>query len=154
MKSVVLIALGVVFVVAALLWARSANYRRRFLNNLEHDVDDAVEDSAYNLAQSAFRKEAHSAFLYAMLAVASFLTATSDDDRVAVAFALAGIPALISISWSRTAVAEARLSRQRFFLERRAEEALQQDDFAPKAWAARLAPDLSLIHISEPTRPY
>ncbi len=141
MKTVVLVGLGLVCLVAAFSWARSARYRLRFLNNVEHDADDAKEDSAYRLAQSAFRKEAHSAFLYGALSIAALATAATDDDRVAMIFALAGIPAVISIVWSRGAVREARLSRQRFFLERRAEEALQQEDFAPKAWAARLAPD-------------
>ncbi|MGI9607053.1 MAG: PP2C family protein-serine/threonine phosphatase, partial [Acidimicrobiales bacterium] len=141
MKTVVLVVLGLVCLVAAFLWARSARYRLRFLNNLEHDADDAKEDSAYQLAQSAFRKEAHSAFLYSTLSVAAFATAASDDPAVTTIFALAGIPAIISIVWSRGAVREARLSRQRFFLERRAEEALQQEDLAPKAWASRLAPD-------------
>jgi serine phosphatase RsbU (regulator of sigma subunit) len=141
MKTVILVGLGIVFLVAAFGWARSARYRRRFLNNVEHDVENTQEDSAYRLAQSAFRKELHSALLYGALSFASFLTATSDDDRVAMVFAIAGVPALISIYWSRGAIREARLSRQRFFLEKRAEEALQQEDFAPKAWASRLAPD-------------
>ena len=141
MKAAVLIGLGLVCVVAAIGWARSARYRRRFLANVEHDAENASQNSAYRLAQSAFRKEVHSALLYSILAFAAFATAASDDERVPMVFALAAIPAFISVVWSRGAVKEARLSRQRFFLERRAEEALQQEDFAPKAWAARLAPD-------------
>ncbi len=141
MRTVVLVGLGLVCLVAAFGWARSARYRLRFLTNLEHDPDDAIEDSAYRLAQSAFRKEAHSVFLYGALAVASFAGAIWGNDEVAMVLALAAIPAVISIIWSRGAVREARLSRQRFFLERRAEEALQQEDLAPKAWASRLAPD-------------
>jgi serine phosphatase RsbU (regulator of sigma subunit) len=141
MKAAVLIGLGLVCVVAAIGWARSARYRRRFLANVEHDAENASQNSAYQLAQSAFRKEVHSALLYSILAFAAFASAASDDERVPMVFALAAIPAFISVVWSRGAVKEARLSRQRFFLERRAEEALQQEDFAPKAWAARLAPD-------------
>ena len=142
MESWLLIALGVICSVAAIGWARSARYRRRFLNNIDHDEANPQEDSAYRLARSAFNKEAHSAVLYAALAAASFFNAVSDDPRAPVAFALAAaIPALISVNWARNAVREARLSRQRFFLEKKAEEALEQDDFAPKAWAARLAPD-------------
>ncbi len=141
MKTVVLIGLGIVCVVAAISWARSARYRRRFLTNLEQDADNPLQEGALSLARSAFRKEAHSAILYSVLAAAAFFTAFSDDDRVAMVFAVAAAPALVSVYWSRGAVQEARLSRQRFFLERRAEEALQQEDFAPKAWASRLAPD-------------
>ena len=47
-------------------------------------------------------------------------------------FALAAVPAVISIVWSRNAVREARMSRQRFFLERRAEEALEQENLRPE----------------------
>ncbi len=141
MESPVLIALGIICVIAAVGWARSARYRRRFLSNVDHDADNPQGDAAYQLARSAFNKEVHSAALYAVLAGAAFFNAISDDPRAPVVFALAAIPALISVYWSRTAVREARLSRQRFFLEKKAEEALEQDDFAPKAWAARLAPD-------------
>jgi len=141
MTTAVLVGLGLVCLVAAFSWSRSARYRRGFLKNLDHDSENALEDTAYELAKSAFRKEAHSAVLYAVLAFASFVTAASEDGRLSTFFALAAFPAIISIFWSRGAVTEARLSRQRFFLERRAEEALQQDDFAPKAWSTRLAPE-------------
>ncbi len=141
MRAAVLIGLGLVCVVAAIGWARSARYRRRFLSRIEHDAENPQEDAAYRLAQSAFRKEVQSAALYSILAVAAFFTAASTDERVPMVFAFAAIPAFISVVWSRGAIREARLSRQRFFLEKRAEEALEQEDFAPKAWAARLAPD-------------
>ncbi len=141
MRAAVLIGLGLVCVVAAIGWARSARYRRRFLANVDHDTENPQEDAAYQLAQSALRKEVQSAFLYIVLAGASFATAASTDERVPMVFGLVAIPAFVSVLWSRNAVKEARLSRQRFFLEKRAEEALQQEDFAPKAWAARLAPD-------------
>jgi serine phosphatase RsbU (regulator of sigma subunit) len=141
MKTAVLIGLGLVCVIAAFGWLRSARYRLRFLRNIEHDPFDATGDSAYRLAQSAFRKEAHSALLYGVLAVAAFGTAFTSGDTAVMLFALAAVPAVISIVWSRNAVREARMSRQRFFLERRAEEALEQENLAPKAWAARLAPD-------------
>lgn len=140
MKAVILIVLGVVFVAAAIGWARSARYRRRFLDNIGTE-DDRTEDPAYQLAQSAFRKEVHSTVLYSTLAFASFVNAASSNPNAPIVFVLAVIPALVSVNWSRGAVREARLSRQRFFLEKRAEEALEQEDFAPKAWAARLAPD-------------
>lgn len=141
METPVLIGLGLISILAAIGWARSARYRRRFLSNVDHDSDNPQEDAAYRLARSAFNKEVHSVFLYLVLAIASFFNAFSDNPQAPLAFALVAIPALISAYWSRGAVREARLSRQRFFLERRAEEALEQEDFAPKAWAARLAPD-------------
>ena len=138
MFSLILSILGVVCAVAAFGWARSARFRRRFLANVDQDE---VNPQALSLAQSAFNKEVHSAVLYTILAIAAFFNAFSDDSRAPIAFAFAAIPALISVYWSRGSMREARLSRQRFFLERRAEEALEQEDLAPKAWAARLAPD-------------
>ena len=142
MEQWLLIALGIICTVAAIGWARSARYRRRFLNNIEQEASEGEEDSAYRLARSEFNKEVHSTALYAALAAAAFFNAISNDPRAPVAFAVAVIiPAIISVNWARSAVRDARISRQRFFLEKKAEEALEQDDFAPKAWAARLAPD-------------
>ena len=145
MKEIILIGLGIVCVAAAIGWARSARYRRRFLDNIGSE-DGRTDDPAYQLAQSAFRKEVHSSLLYTTLAIASFLSAASDNPNVPIVFALAAIPALVSVNWSRGAVREARLSRQRFFLEKRAEEALEQEDFAPKAWA------VSYTHLTLPTK--
>ena len=125
MKEVILIGLGVICVAAALGWARSARYRRRFLNNIGTE-EERQQDPAYLLAQSAFRKEVHSTILYSLLAIAAFLSAASNNPDIPIVFALAAIPALVSVNWSRGAVREARLSRQRFFLEKRAEEALEQ----------------------------
>ena len=77
MKDIVLIVLGVICVAAAFGWARSARYRRRFLDNIGGE-EDRTEDPAYVLAQSAFRKEVHSTVLYTTLAIAAFLSAASD----------------------------------------------------------------------------
>jgi sigma-B regulation protein RsbU (phosphoserine phosphatase) len=136
MKQIVLTALAGVCFAATLVWLRSARHRLRLLRSVDRDAGDA-----YTLAWLGFRKEAHSASLYFVLAVASVLTAVSNDDRTAMVFAVVAIPAFISIYWARGAVKEARLARQRSELERRAEEALEQGELAPKAWAARLAPD-------------
>ena len=161
MEQWLLIALGIICTIAAIGWARSARYRRRFLNNIDREDIEGEEDPGYRLARSEFNKEVHSTALYAALAAAAFFNALSSDPRAPVAFAIAVIiPAIISVNWARNAVRDARISRQRFFLDKKATEALEQDDFAPKAWAARLAPDslpeitgfevgqyLSLIHI-------
>ena len=175
MEQWLLIALGIICTIAAIGWARSARYRRRFLNNIEHSGEEGEEDPAYRLARAEFNKEVHSAALYSALAAAAIFNAVSDDPRAPVAFALAVIiPAIISVNWARNAIRDARISRQRFFLEKKAEEALEQDDFAPKAWAARLAPPtlpeiagfevgqyyeagsgpVSYTHLTLPTTPY
>lgn len=138
MKTVILGALGVICLAAGLVWLRSARLRQRYLQSIDRNYDN---DDAYVLARSSTRKDFHSGTLYVLLSIGSFATAFSNDDGAALAFALVVVPALISITWARNSVKEARLSRQRFEIEKRAVEALEQGDLAPKAWASRLAPD-------------
>ena len=138
MKTMVLFLLGLVCLAAAVAWLRSARLRSRYLSGFAETETDNV---AYRLARSSFKREVHASVLYGVLALASFITAFSDDADTAVVYALIGIPAVVSINWARGAVYEARVSRERLDLEKRAEEALAQEDLAPKAWAARLAPD-------------
>ncbi len=137
-KTAVLVALGVICLGAGVVWARSARHRLRLLRRIE---DEGGDDAARTLAQVSFNKELHAAVLYGLLAVASVATAVTDDHRVAMVFALVGAPAVVSIAWARNSAREARMSGQRFELERRAEEALAQEGLAPKAWATRLAPE-------------
>ncbi len=138
MRTPILVILGLICLVAAVVWLRSARLRSRFLKNIDRED---VDETAFALAQSALRREIHAAALYGILAFASFATALSDNGEIAIVFALVALPALVSIVWARGAVFEARASRQRFDLERRAEEALAQEELAPKAWSRRLAPD-------------
>ena len=64
------------------------------------------------------------------------------ESRAATAIlVLVVVPALFPLWWGRRSVAEARLTQERFEMERRAEETLSQGDLAPLAWADRLAPD-------------
>jgi serine phosphatase RsbU (regulator of sigma subunit) len=136
MKAVVLSLLGLICLAAAFAWARSARLRLRHLRGIERQEADA-----YTLAWSSTRRELHAASLYLLLAIASFWTAAADTDDAAASFALITIPALMSIGWARGSLREARLARSRLDIERRAEEALAQQELAPRAWAARLAPD-------------
>ncbi|MDE0928570.1 MAG: PP2C family protein-serine/threonine phosphatase [Acidimicrobiales bacterium] len=134
MDTPVLAVVGLICLAATLSWVRSARHRQR----LVHRIDPQEEPDAYTLAWSHFRKEAHSALLYGLLAGAFFANAVVSATWV---FALVAVPALVSTAWARNAVREARLARQRIDIERRAQEALSQESLAPKAWAGRLAPD-------------
>jgi phosphoserine phosphatase RsbU/P len=136
MKVVILSGLGLICLAATFAWSRSARLRLRHLRSMERHGGDA-----YTLALSSLRKELHAASLYLLLAIASFWTAIADSEGAATSFALITIPALISIMWARNSQREARLARSRLDIERRAEEAWAQQELAPKAWAARLAPD-------------
>jgi serine phosphatase RsbU (regulator of sigma subunit) len=94
------------------------------------------------LARLAYRKEMHSTLIYGALALAFGTWAARGTDGTAALLALLVVaPAVVSISWYRTAGNEVAMARQRQRIERRAEEALEQQDLAPKAWAGRLAPD-------------
>ncbi len=134
MRTPVLTVVGLICLAATLSWARSSRHRYR----LVHRIDPEMAPDAYTLAWSQFRKEFHSALLYGLLALGLLLNAFADVTAV---FALVAIPAVVSTAWARNAVREARLARQRIDIERRAQEALAQEELAPKAWASRLAPD-------------
>jgi len=135
----ILTALAVVSLLAAIVSIRSARLRFRVVRLIEshHNVD--VE--AHSLAFASYRKEAHAVIVYALLAPAAAAAAYVDDPDMAAVFGVLLIPAAASLWWARLSVREARMARNRWDLERRAGEALEQEQLAPKAWAARLAPE-------------
>jgi serine phosphatase RsbU (regulator of sigma subunit) len=138
-KEIILGGLAVLCLAATVVYARSARHRWRLVKLIEADHNADVE--AHSLAFAAYRKELHAALVYAVLAPAAALVATSDDIDMVLVFGVLAIPALISLWWSRNSVREARMARNRYDIERRAEQALEQEQLAPKAWAARLAPE-------------
>lgn len=148
MATPVLLAVAAVSLVAAYVWARSARRRLRLLRRLQGsfyalDPSDVERmESALVLARGAARRETHNVVLYLLIALASVVLAAADTVDSAVVLVLLVGPAIASFTWARTFTVEARLSEERFELERRAEEALAQEDLAPRAWAARLAPEL------------
>ena len=127
MRTLVLTLVGLVCLAATFSWARSARHRYRLI----HRIDAESSPDAYTLAWSTFRKESHSAILYGLLAVVSFVSAYFDSAGVSILFALVGLPALVSSVWARNSVREARMARQRSDQEAR----------APPAGAARRAPE-------------
>ena len=137
MRAPVLTVLGIICLAAAFGWARSARHRHRLVGR----IDPEAAPDAYTLAWSTFRKEFHAASLYGLLALASLVNAFVEGAAGAVVFSTVAIPALVSTAWARHAVREARMARQSIDIERRAQEALEQEDLAPKAWAGRLAPE-------------
>jgi serine phosphatase RsbU (regulator of sigma subunit) len=134
-----LLLAAIVCLMAAGVYVRSARLRLRVVRLIDDDVDRDIE--AHSLAFSAYRKEAHSAIVYGLLAVAMAVVAVSSDENLVILFAALSVPALASLWWARLSVREARMARNRWDLERRAGEALEQEQLAPKAWAARLAPE-------------
>lgn len=147
METPILVILAIMAVGAAYVWGRSARLRLRLLGRLEADLreleerDSVAQRAAITLTRGDFRRDTHAAIMYACIAVASMVVAVTGSMSSVSLFALLGIPAAMSLMWSRNAVREARLSAERFEIERRAEEALEQENLAPRAWAGRLAPE-------------
>ncbi len=152
MKTGILLALGIVSLAAAVVWGRSARQRLKLVRRVESEHSDAASRT---LARSSFNKEIHAAIVYALVSLGAVLSGISDDHRVAALFGFIIVPAVISIAWARNSTRESRLFAQRLEIERRAEEALAQEELAPKAWASRLAPDdLPDLHGFEVGRVY
>ena len=138
MITYVLAAAAFLTLLASLVYIRSARLRFRVVRLIDADVNRDVE--AHSLAFSAYRKEAHSAIVYGLLTTVLGSAAVIDNPDVIVGFAVLAAPAIASLWWARLSVREARMARNRWDIERRAGEALEQEQLAPKAWAARLAP--------------
>lgn len=139
MKTIVLGALAVLCIAAAIVCVRSARHRYRLMKLIAADSQPHVE--AHSLAFAAYRKELHAALVYLLLTPALVLVAVYDNSDLTLGFSAMAIPAVASLWWARSSVREARMARNRYDLERRAEQALEQEQLAPKAWAARLAPE-------------
>lgn len=136
-RNPLLAALAALCVAAAVIWGRSALRLHRAWRR----IDEGIGADAADLARSAFRKELHTAVLYLLLGGAMLARAheaMSGWDLPLVALA---VPLVVSLRYGPRFLHEARLAEERSQLERRAEEVLEQEDLAPRRWAARLAPD-------------
>ena len=147
MESPFLLALAFLAVGAAYAWSRSARLRLRLLTRLEaqlrdlKELDSVAQRKAIALTRGDYRRELHAVMTYVLIAMASLVVAFTNSISAVPLFSLLAIPAIFSLLYNRNAVREARLSGERFEMEKRAEEALNQETLAPRAWASRLAPD-------------
>jgi serine phosphatase RsbU (regulator of sigma subunit) len=139
MSTIVLGILAVIAVAAAGVYAHSARLRLRLVHLV--DNDPSVDIEAHSLAFATFRKEAHTSLVYGLMALAAAVVAVVDTAQISAVFGILAVPAAASLWWSRSTGREARMARNRYDIERRAGEALEQEQLAPKAWAARLAPE-------------
>jgi serine phosphatase RsbU (regulator of sigma subunit) len=139
MDTPILAFVAVACLIAAAVWARSAQRLQRVWQRVLDEF--GAEADATVLARSAFRREVHSAIVYAVIAFASAITAVWDSRQAPLVLALVLVPVGLSLVFARTFVKEARLAEDRSLLERRAEEVLSQEELAPRRWAARLAPE-------------
>jgi phosphoserine phosphatase RsbU/P len=135
----ILALVGVASLIAAIVWGRST--RRLHVVWKRVHAEHGLEAPVSVLARSAFRKDLHSACLYAVLAIAAVGVAVAGEDIPSLLFVLVLVPVALSIAFGRDFAREARLAEDRTQVERRAEEVLSQQELAPKRWAARLAPE-------------
>jgi len=137
--TMVLYILAACCVLAGAVYIRSARHRWRLVKLIEASTPGRGD--AHMLAVASYRKEVHAAVVYLLLAPAALLIGFVGRFGAATALGLIIVPAAASIWWSRSSVRDARIARNRFDIEMRYQQTLEQRDLAPKAWAARLAPE-------------
>ena len=139
MPQIVLAVVAAACLVASSFWARSTLVHHR---SWERAVSEYGENAdATRLAHTSFRKELHATVLYAAILVACGVGMIVQTRNALWALALVLLPVALSLGFARDFLRSARLTEDRFTIERRAVEVLTQDQLAPKAWAGRLAPE-------------
>lgn len=150
MTTIFLVVTAFACLVATMVWGRSAAYRVEQLTRIQRSKAPRDEtasekqrrEDVADLARSTFLKDTHAAVLYLCLALASLVVAVTDSLAWASLYLMVAVPALVSAFWwGRKSLRDALIQRERFDIEKRAEETLSQAELAPKAWAERLAPD-------------
>lgn len=140
-ERVVLSVVAVGCMTAAGVWARSSKRLLRAVRRFRSEAGSArVSEEAVELTRATLSKDFHTALLYALLAVASSLSAAFERAALALPYLLILVPVVIALRSRHRFVDAVALAEQRAMLERRAEEVLAQEELAPMRWAARLAP--------------
>ncbi len=140
-SSPILLVVALGSALAALVWLRSSFRLERSWRRIQRMVGDSGRgQEAADLAHFAFRKELHTGLLYLILAGSLGFTSLSDNKAFDLPLVLLSIPILGTIVYGRRFLRQAQEVEARTLLERRAEEVIEQEANAPRAWAARLAP--------------
>ena len=139
MVQIVLSVVAAACIVACGFWTRSTIVHHRAWDRAARQYGE--DSDAATLARTAFRKELHAAVVYLALLVAIGVGLFVHNRHAILALALILIPVGLALSFSRDFLQSVRLSEDRFTIERRAVEVLTQEQLAPRAWAARLAPE-------------
>ncbi|MBS1849272.1 MAG: serine/threonine-protein phosphatase [Actinobacteria bacterium] len=139
MGFIVLSVVTAACLVAASFWARSAVVHRRAWLRAEREFGSDSDAAA--LARTAFRKEVHATSLYGALVIATAVGLIFRTHQSVYGLTLILVPVGLSLAFAHDFLNAVRISAERFTIERRAVEVLTQEQLAPKAWAARLAPE-------------
>ena len=122
MNQLILAIVSMACAAAAVIWGRSALYRRKVIERVRQEsVDTEVDADVMELLVSDFRKDLHTTILYAVLAVSELAVAVVDDSSASVLTALILVPVGLTFVFGRNFVRQARLEHRRSQLERRAQ---------------------------------
>ncbi|MGH9266859.1 MAG: PP2C family protein-serine/threonine phosphatase [Acidimicrobiales bacterium] len=139
--SPVLLAVALGCALAAVVWLRSSIRLERAARRIRATADASRggEDAAL-LAEAAFRKELHTGVLYAILAGGLAFTSLSMNPAFDAPMLLLAGPVAGSLVYGRRFLRTAQQVESLSLLERKYDEALDQEARAPQLWARRLAP--------------
>jgi hypothetical protein len=156
MHALVLLVVALGCLAAAYVWGRSAVRLDRASKRILGDVGETGSGlEAARLVRSAFRKSLHTTILYGILAAGIGVSSVSEQYVFDLPLAVLLVPVFVSLRSARSFFAEAPLAEALATAERRAGEILKQEQSAPLAWAARLAPtDLPVVEGFELGRVY
>lgn len=140
-ESPLLLGVGIGCALASFIWLRSAFRLERSWRRIERLVGESGRgQEAASLAFFAFRKELHTGLLYLILAGALSFGSLSERPEFDIPMLLLAVPVFGTLLYGRRFLRQAEQVEARTLLERRAEEVLEQEATAPRAWATRLAP--------------
>ena len=141
-ESPLLLAVAIGCGLASFIWLRSSFRLERSWRRIERLVGEAGQgQDAANLAFFAFRKELHTGLLYLILAGGLAFASLSKQPAFDIPMLLLLAPIGGTLLYGRRFLRQAQQVEQRTLLERRAQEAIEQEASAPRAWATRLAPE-------------
>ena len=157
-ESPVLLAVAIGCFLASFIWLRSAFRLERSWRRIERLVGESGRgQEASSLAFFAFRKELHTGLLYLILAGSLAFGSLSERPEFDIPMLLLAMPIVGTLVYGRRFLRQAEQVEARTLLERRAEEVIEQEATAPRAWAARLAPEdlppidgFEIGHVYEP----
>ena len=157
-ESPLLLAVAIGCALASLIWLRSAFRLERSWRRIERLVGETGRgQDAANLSFFAFRKELHTGLVYLILTGALAFGSLRKRPAFDIPMLLLLAPVAGTLVYGRRFLRQAQEVENRTLLERRAEEAIEQEAAAPKAWAARLAPEdlppiegFEIGHVYEP----
>ena len=141
-ESPLLLAVAIGCALASFIWLRSSFRLERSWRRIERLVSEAGDgQDAANLAFFAFRKELHTGLLYLILAGGLAFASLSKQPAFDIPMLLLLAPIGGTLLYGRRFLRQAQQVEQRTLLERRAQEAIEQEASAPRAWSSRLAPE-------------